>query len=151
MAVTRHKKQGHVVKTNVSEATRKMSMPPRGEVGTFYQEYVSLVARCKEIESHLQGYNKSAELKEQARVRRESNNNLHAWLKRKAEFGDERAELIKLKIKMENRLSSIKEIALQEQRAHETKNSPVTKQNDLLESILIELREIKSIVNRRNQ
>lgn len=150
MAKTAHREKPTKVVAQVSQASRQMSRAATGEVATFLEEYNQLVQEKRQIESQLGRYSKASMLKEQQRVRRETRNNINAWINRKAALESERKDLVDQKMDIEQRISLIKERAMQEKRERSDFSDPgATRKQEELEvskEILVELRKIRILL-----
>ena len=135
-----------VKEVRVSQASRDMAKPCQHEVSSLSQEYKELIAEKMELERKLQGYSKTAFLKEQQRVRNRGGNTLAAWVNRKDQMEKERRVLCDEKHAVEQRLMTIKDRVKQEQREISSLQDP---SRVLFEKMLKELRMIRTLLESR--
>jgi hypothetical protein len=146
MAVTAHRAINHVDEVRVSQGTRAMSRPCAHEVRSLSQEWDDLVAEKKELELKLQGFSKTAFLKEQQRIRKGKGDTLTAWVNRKSAMEEERRKVVETKNLVETRMMSIKEQVKQQARDKADVDDP---RRHLFEAMLKELRAIRTLLESR--
>lgn len=143
MPAPHHRAQDHVEEVRVSEGTRKMSRPAGYEVMTTLQEYDRLVEDKQRIEFQLTAFNKTAMLKEQARIRKQRGDTLAVWIARKAEMQEQKNRLLAQLQAIQSRMTSIRDKAAEERRMLYATTDP---RDRLLQEILNELREIRKLL-----
>lgn len=143
MAVTAHRAINHVKNATVSSGTRAMARPCTHEVPSLSQEWDDLKAEKIALEQKLNGYSKTALLKEQQRIRKQKGDTLTAWVDRKSEMEEERRAIVAEKMLVEQRMNAIKEQVKQEARDKAEFQDP---RRVLFEEMLKELRAIRSLL-----
>ncbi len=134
----------HVDEVRVSEGTRKMARPAGGEVLTFLQEYNALNVEKKELEARLSsGYSKTAFMKEQMKIRRESGDSFQKWMSRKIELENEKQRIVARKLEVEKRMAFIKDRAM-EQKTEE--HDDKTGRQSVFFAMLDELKAIRKLL-----